>query len=1380
ENDFNHCIDTTSVRRVEIYLDYYVDRVSESECLIDGLERLTLVAELTLKFNPRRVGSADLATKVSTMFSGLSKLDFICDPREHNVPPRRALKFSKAESTLKAFDTLARRNKHSLIRLTLRCDPDLRVTTFPVMPRLRILTLQGRISRAACLMFIQRTELEIFIYLREDSDPNIWTIDDVDTIFRSMAFPKFKCLALSSVRPPESLLWSVSRMLKNPGILWLVRPVGRSSEDGTLYRSQVTAVNIGAQSPRRTDLLDRIVSYDDDSPFSLLCHLFDYVPYNAVAKVWGSDMTEKDRDVWSREVSPRIRGAIASYKQPNTQGCTQFVSNTFKKEKCRDCGLLWNYHEGIIDEGLLAQFRKRASPVPKASPVGVSAKQLKEEKRNALLAKKKAAQQPKDDWFFSGAPPSSSPTLRPVMGQSQSATTFDLPDQHDVDDEDDDFKFFSGEALRARQQSEPVLRPPSNVGMFKCVNLLDMEDLVGEDVVTQPSSSQVTRRGTPQELSDPALDKDPYNTSMSTNDIESPTLVASSPSVLSHKAAPLPGGDGTPLGEKVFLLEQRLRDAQAEKEIAVDIVKDELAQEKSRSVELSSTVESQAKVIGELNLKLKSLEIGASTNTNERERLAQLDHSLKELERKSKAEAEVSATRLAQLENELSVRESEMNGLREAAAEAKSEVDELRRLAEDTGALRQQEDKLVSDYRERIEGLQERARAVPDLKAEVAALTTRASELSTALHTRDEEARKQEHLVEEQRSRTARLESRVEQLQLSLGETSARAESFQQVAERDAALCQQLRCQLREQEEQSAQSQQELKECQVRIAQLQADTAAIEGLKNTAAEAESNIRQLKDRNEQQEEKLEQRKCFRISGLSSATHAEELEKLSTEKAAQTEAMEEKLRTADNEIQRHKEEMKGIRSQLAHGLKVEKELLQTRAALEESKKTRDEQAEELASKAKAVAAYEEENARLSSRSADLEQRVQGFESSGAELRAMHEKARAEGVRQLEEIEALRKRTDQQQIDLEISKKALADSERKLEDVAGPAYAVEDLKACLAVRESEIADLKSHIEKETSAREAEKEQIRVANASEMEGLRRTLETAYTSEKAQMRARLSEAKDELARLQKRHDSATAELDALRAAAAADDDATAEDLSKMQSSTLESVLADQQLCFNKILAALQKASLSSQGLAYSTTLGPPPQASFGGSIPTGVSSVPGSPDPEMAWYTEDEEFLPKRRSSLDRNNHPVHAATSANVYSMNDEVERIDTAAAAVPHDPTPQDGVMISRRVSEVVERLIEQLREAQRGRLRIESELEECQRELDLRRAEAARPYFAEVLRCRWPFNRADAPSNRTTHSSELRNLVSLRDLEVGIVRDRPNGRARVSSSHSEESG
>lgn len=44
------------------------------------------------------------------------------------------------------------------------------------------------------------------------------------------------------------------------------------------------------------------------------------------------------------------------------------------------------------------------------------------------------------------------------------------------------------------------------------------------------------------------------------------------------------------MNEKVSLLEQRLRDAQAEKEIAVDIVKDELAHEKACNIELTTMV----------------------------------------------------------------------------------------------------------------------------------------------------------------------------------------------------------------------------------------------------------------------------------------------------------------------------------------------------------------------------------------------------------------------------------------------------------------------------------------------------------------------------------------------------------------------------------------------------------------------------------------------------------------------------------------------------------------------------------------------------------------------------------------------------------------------
>ncbi|EER14626.1 hypothetical protein Pmar_PMAR022877, partial [Perkinsus marinus ATCC 50983] len=151
---------------------------------------------------------------------------------------------------------------------------------------------------------------------------------------------------------------------------------------------------------------------------------------------------------------------------------------------------------------------------------------------------------------------------------------------------------------------------------------------------------------------------------------------------------------------------------------------------------------------------------------------------------------------------------------------------------------------------------------------------------------------------------------------------------------------------------------------------------------------------------------------------------------------------------------------------------------------------------------------------------------------------------------------------------------------------------------------------------------------------------------------------------------------------------------------------------------------------------------------------------------------------------HPNHTRlTNASIYNMNDEPERIDTAEADESPSPS-EEGMMVSSRVSQVVDRLVSQLREAQQSRLRVESLLEEYENELELRRAEAARPYFAEILRCRWPFSgstlAASTGNRHTTHASELRNLMNLRDLEVGMVRDRPSGRLSASSSRSEESG
>lgn len=304
-----YSIDTSSVRRVRIYLDYYVDKTTEAECLIDGLERLTLVSELFLKFNARRMGSADLAMSISTMFSGLTRLDLICSPKDNSIQRRGTL---KAESTMKSLDALMKRNKHSLLVLNLRCDPDLRVLSIPLMPRLSTLHLRGRISKSACLSIVRSTHLETFCYLREDTDPIIWATDDVDHVFHSMPLSTFRCLTLSSVRSPANLLWCMSRMLENAGILWLVRPTSIDLVDGVIYGSQIIILNIAKYSTACAALLDKISVVDD--VFSVLCRLFEGVPYNAVGRLWSSDMTEKDRERWRDEVIPVIRRAIATHK----------------------------------------------------------------------------------------------------------------------------------------------------------------------------------------------------------------------------------------------------------------------------------------------------------------------------------------------------------------------------------------------------------------------------------------------------------------------------------------------------------------------------------------------------------------------------------------------------------------------------------------------------------------------------------------------------------------------------------------------------------------------------------------------------------------------------------------------------------------------------------------------------------------------------------------------------------------------------------------------------------------------------------------------------------------------------------------------------------
>ncbi|KAF4669249.1 hypothetical protein FOL47_002638 [Perkinsus chesapeaki] len=1408
-------VDPTTVRRLRIHLDYYVDRTSDAELLIDGLKRLTLIEELTLKFNPRRAGSADLALEVSYIFSGLTRLEFVCCPKHSHVPPKRSLRSSHADTTLKALGVLAKRNRYRLRSFTLRCDPDIRVTTFPIMARLTTLVLHGRIGRDACLTLLRALKgLETFVYIRDKTDPNIWTSQHVEDIYR-LVKDKFKCLVLSSVKPPDALSWAVKHTMEEPGRLWLVKPVARGRADCLLYRCQVVVVDITRPSKARSEILESIGLHGDRAPFSVLCRLLEDMPYGSIAQLWASEFSESDRQRWSDCVVPVLMQAVASFTRARPHYEERF---TLSRQR---------------GSGLLAQFQKKASPVPKAAPLGVSARQLKEEKKNALLAKKKAAQQPKDDWFFSGTVPSESPTSRPVMGHSQSAKTFDLDDE---DEDEDDFKFFSGEALRARQQSEPALRPQSSTGTFKCVNLLDMGDLIGEnDITTQPSSGQCARI---IPLVFRALLRQPLQTpvklyktanlcwtciiqvsalftviQLQTICIVAPVLVASSPELSINKSTvPSATPDSTPIGEKVFLLEQRLRDAEAEKEIAVDIVKDELAHANARNDELMATVRNKEEALEVLKAELDDFRAKADSNGGSGStEVAKLKKALEEVEERSKGEIEKCTARTSQLENDLLVRDGELQRLKSESNRAKGDADELQRLTVDVEALRKERDELaakvreaeesqknteasydelartrtqeVTQYEEKLRELELKAQNTTDMEGKANSLSSKLDELTTTLRQREEEAGQSANALEEHHVRIVALESEVQHLQSSLEAASLEVQRLKEEAAEGEASRQQLQSKLDEEEHNLLRAQEERDDARSRLSQLEADAADVAELKAAVGSASDEITELKSQVSRQEKELQSARVeleqsqAQVTGLSGAKteleeaitaakekHCEEVERLLSERAAEVTSLEEKFQHADAENQRHREEMKTLKTQLAHGLKVEKELLQTRAALDKARAIQSDNEEELTAKRSALSAAEVEKSELVQRLSDLEAQLESLASQRRELESAREKAETDSKKYADEAEGLRQAMAEQAAELESKKKALAGSDEVLREASASVAAVVELKAVVAAKDSELADLTRHVEELSSAMETERGNLEESKAREMADLEQTLKADSASATAQLHRQLESTETELATLRRRLQNAEAELDELRTATTRSKDATMEEISRSKSS-LDSVLYEQQQSYAAIMAVLRKAIESSRGLSHIST-SPPQQASFSeslssaGGVSSAHSSVPGSPDPAMAWYTEDEEFLPKRRSSFDRGSRP----SSAPVYNINDEIERTDTALPD-PSLPSFEEGRKVSNRVSDVVEALLSQLREAERGRLRLETELEECQRELDLRRSEADRPYFAEVLRCRWPFarERSDAHSalnNRTsTRSSELRNLMAFRDLESG---------------------
>lgn len=136
---------------------------------------------------------------------------------------------------------------------------------------------------------------------------------------------------------------------------------------------------------------------------------------------------------------------------PNPDGCTRFDPNTFKKEKCKNCGRIWKEHLGAISPSVVEQFQKA-----KQKAVDEKLRQeteAKEKERAKLLAKKKAAQAVEDEWLFDGS----------------------KDDRGLEPDSDDDlgFKMFTQEDMASAAFEMRAQRPSDTGKTLKVVNLID-------------------------------------------------------------------------------------------------------------------------------------------------------------------------------------------------------------------------------------------------------------------------------------------------------------------------------------------------------------------------------------------------------------------------------------------------------------------------------------------------------------------------------------------------------------------------------------------------------------------------------------------------------------------------------------------------------------------------------------------------------------------------------------------------------------------------------------------------------------------------------------------------------------------------------------------
>lgn len=255
---------------------------------------------------------------------------------------------------------------------------------------------------------------------------------------------------------------------------------------------------------------------------------------------------------------------------PNPDGCTKFEPNQFKKEKCKHCGYLWTHHKDAISDDIVQGFQKvkqkAAEDKEKKEADARAAAQAKKQ------AKKKQNQAAEDEWLFDGAE------------DAASKTTAD-------EDSDDDFGFrmFSPAELAS---AAPSSNPPES-RQLKIRNLIDWGECdVPEEPEERPPVADVIEASHGPAVS--STHHVPVSQISSGHDVG---LRESCPSISLPGPVGGPSAGDADLLEEMQLLQERLAYAEEEKQIQVEIVRDEVKEKQQKVDELTNqTAELQAQL----------------------------------------------------------------------------------------------------------------------------------------------------------------------------------------------------------------------------------------------------------------------------------------------------------------------------------------------------------------------------------------------------------------------------------------------------------------------------------------------------------------------------------------------------------------------------------------------------------------------------------------------------------------------------------------------------------------------------------------------------------------------------------------------------------------